>query len=84
VACLWLIWGADVTNVALPQCDPACWSLALHASNRGRRSVIADPQSEDGRGTIRRLAGVARWLSPAKRLAGETRTLDREALEPVR
>ena len=73
--------GADVTKVEPPEGDPARGSPAFHVWNRGKRSVIADPQSEEGRRTIRRLASVSHIViadfPPGQ---GETLGLDFEAL----
>ena len=73
--------GADVIKAEPPDGDSVRGSPAFHVWNRGKRSVIADPQSEEGRATIRRLASVSHVviadLPPGQ---GETLGLDYEAL----
>ncbi|UCH87536.1 MAG: CoA transferase [Dehalococcoidia bacterium] len=73
--------GADVTKAEPPHGDPARGSPAFHVWNRGKRSVIADAQSEEDRRTIRRLAGgshvVIADLPPGQ---GEAVGLDYETL----
>jgi crotonobetainyl-CoA:carnitine CoA-transferase CaiB-like acyl-CoA transferase len=73
--------GADVVKAEPSHGDPARGSPAFHVWNRGKRSVIADPQSDEGRQTIRRLASVSHVviadLPPGE---GETLGLDYEAL----
>lgn len=77
--------GAGVTKAELPHDDSARCSPAFHIWNQGKRSVIAGHQSEDGHGTIRRLANVSPIaigdLPPGQE---KTLVLDYEALEAVR
>ncbi|MGQ9571776.1 MAG: CaiB/BaiF CoA transferase family protein [Dehalococcoidia bacterium] len=51
--------GANVIKAEPPQGEPARASTSFHIWNRGKRSVIADPQTDEGRSTIRRLATVS-------------------------
>ncbi len=47
--------GADVVKIESPAGDPARRRPGFHVWNRGKRSVVADIESPDGRETIRRL-----------------------------
>jgi len=48
--------GADVIKVEPPAGDPARGLPGSHVWNRGKRSVLADIESPDGRESVRRLA----------------------------
>ena len=49
--------GADVIKIEPPAGDPARLLPGFRVWNRGKRSVLADIESPDGREAVRRLAG---------------------------
>ena len=49
--------GADVIKIEPPAGDPARQLPGFHVWNRGKRSVLADIESPEGREAVRRLAG---------------------------
>ena len=51
--------GADVIKIEPPGGDPARRLPGFHVWNRGKRSVLADIESTEGRETVRRLADAA-------------------------
>jgi crotonobetainyl-CoA:carnitine CoA-transferase CaiB-like acyl-CoA transferase len=51
--------GADVIKVEPPEGDPYRAEPGFQTLNRGKRSVVLDLRSEEGRAQLRRLAGTA-------------------------
>ena len=73
--------GADVIKVEPPAGDPARGLPGFHVWNRGKRSVLADIESPDGRESVRRLAeGVDVLIADFPPGRAEALGLDYESL----